>query len=69
MLASTATASADGATQPSSPRANNSMLIAEISSNAWRTDTDTAAPWRTASAAAAGTYTERDRPPARGSTT
>ncbi len=69
MLASTATASSDGAIQASSPRANSSMLIVEISSNARRTDTDTAAPWRTASAAAAGTYTERDRPPARGSTT
>ena len=69
MLASTATASADAAIQPSSPRANNSMLMAEISSNAWRTETDTAAPRRTASAAAAGTYTERARPPARGSTT
>jgi len=34
MLASTATASADGAIQPSSPRANSSMLMDEISSNA-----------------------------------
>ncbi len=34
MLASTATASADGAIQASSPRANNSILIVEISSNA-----------------------------------
>jgi hypothetical protein len=37
MLASTATASADGATQANSPRDNNSMLITEISSNAVRT--------------------------------
>ena len=69
MLASTATASADGAIQTSSPRANNSMLIAEISSSARRTDAEIAAPARTASAAPAGTYTDRLWPPARGSTT
>ena len=69
MLASTATASADGAIQASSLRANNSILIVEISSNARRTETEIAAPACTACAAPAGTYTERVRPPARGSTT
>jgi hypothetical protein len=52
---STATASADGAIQASSPRANNSILIVEISSNARRTETEIAAPACTASAAPAGT--------------
>jgi hypothetical protein len=37
MLASTATASVEGATQANSPRDSNSMLIIEISSNADRT--------------------------------
>lgn len=69
MLATTATASATRATQPSAPRDNNSMLMPEISSSASRTLVDTAAPRRTASAAAAGTYTVRVRPPARGNTT
>lgn len=62
MLATTATVSPTRATQPSAFRASNSMLIAEISSNASRTRADTAAPSRTASAAAAGTYTVRVRP-------
>ena len=44
MLANTATASATSAIQRSSPRESNSMLIAEISSNAWRTPTESAAP-------------------------
>jgi hypothetical protein len=69
MLANTATASATRAIERSSPRESNSMLIAEISSAAWRTRAETAAPARTASAAAAGTYTVRVRPPSRGSTT
>ena len=51
MLATTATASATRATQPSAPRDNSSMLMAEISSKASRTRADTAAPARTASAA------------------
>ena len=55
MFATTATASATRATQRSSPRDNNSTLIAEISSNAARTWAEIAAPARTASAAAAGT--------------
>ncbi len=69
MLATTATVSPDSAIQASSPRDSNSMLITEISSNAARTDTEIAAPARTASPAAAGTYTLRVRPPARGNTT
>lgn len=69
MLATTATTSATRTIQSSAPRANNTMLIAEISSNASRTLVDTVAPRRTASAAAAGTYTVRVRPPARGNTT
>ena len=69
MLATTATASATRTIQSSAPRDNNSMLIAEISSKASRTLVDTAAPRRTASAAAAGTYTVRVRPPFRGNTT
>ncbi len=55
ILASTATASADADIQASSPRANNSRLIIEISSKTRRTDTEIAAPSRTALAAAAGT--------------
>jgi len=69
MLAITATVSATSATQTSSPRFNNSMLMAEISSNAARTCAEAAAPRRTASAVPAGTYTVRVRPPIRGSTT
>ncbi len=69
MLATTATASYEGTIQANSPRDSNSMLITEISSNAARTDAEIAAPARTASAAPAGTYTLRVRPPARGNTT
>ena len=69
MLANTATASATRATQASSRRANSSMLMAEISSSAARTWVEVAAPRRTASAAEAGVYTVRARPPERGSTT
>ena len=69
MLAITATASATTAIYRSSPRDNSSTLIAEISSSASRTRAETAAPARTASAAAAGTYTVRVRPSTRGSTT
>lgn len=69
MLATTATTSLTRATQASFPRANSSMLMLEISSNAARTWAETAAPRRTASAAEAGTYTVRVRPRARGSTT
>ena len=69
MLATTATASATKLIQASSPRANNSTLIAEIPSNASRTAVEIAAPARTAAAAEAGTYTVRVRPSARGSTT
>ena len=69
MLASTATASATSAIQASSPRANNSMLIVEISSNALRTGTEIAAPARTACAAAGRHVDRAGAPPARGSTT
>ncbi len=69
MLATTATASATRATQTSSPRDSNSILIAEISPSAARTRAETVAPRRTASAAPAGTYTVRVRPPTRGRTT
>jgi hypothetical protein len=69
MLATIATVSGTNAIQRSSPRDNSSTLIPEISSIASRTWTETAAPARTASAAAAGTYTVRVRPSTRPNTT
>ena len=63
MLARIATVSDTKTIQRSSPRESNSTLIAEISSMARRTWAETAAPARTASAAPAGTYTVRVRPP------
>ncbi len=69
MLATTATASATRDIQRSAPRDNNSTLMAEICSRASRTRADKAAPARTASAAAAGTYSVGVRPSIRGSTT
>ena len=69
MFATTATASATRGTQPSSPLDKSSMFIADIFSRASRTWADVAAPALTASAAAAGTYTVRVRPPALGRTT
>jgi hypothetical protein len=69
MFASTATASATSAIQASSPLDKSSMLMADISSSTDLTRAEVAAPARTASAAAAGTYTVRVRPAALGRTT